>query len=466
MLEKAVKQAFVCYGGYMKRSSTTNMTQGNPTMLLLSFAVPMFIGNIFQQMYSLADSIIVGQFLGSSALAAIGTTGSVTFLFFSICNGIASGSGIVASQCYGAGDPAQTKRAIANAAYIMFIASMVMSVVSYIAAPWALTVMGTPAEILPDAVVYMRMSCIGVPLVAVYNYSSSMLRALGDSRTPLYFLIVSCILNIGLDLLCVYVWEMGVFGAALATIIAQVIAGLGCLLYAVRSNPYFHLSREDFTPDKQIIGRAVRLGLPLAMQWSMVALSTSALQAFVNSFGADAMAAFTAANRVEHLVHLPYGSISAALATYAGQNYGAGNIGRVKDGLKHGMLISAVFTAVIMVAYQLFSEPIMRMLVKETAVIEIGAQALRLTSWFYIFLALINMCRGILNGIGDALFAFINGVVEVICRIGLPMLVVLIPGVGMWGIWWTAGVTWAISGLSCLLRYFTWRRKVSAKLAA
>ncbi|MBE5810590.1 MAG: MATE family efflux transporter [Clostridiales bacterium] len=450
----------------MRRSSTTNMTQGNPTKLLLSFAVPMLIGNIFQPAYSLADSIIVGQFLGSSALAAIGTTGSVTFLFFSICNGIASGSGIVTSQYYGAGDSVQTKRAIANAAYIMFVASLVMSVIAYIAAPWALAAMKTPEDILPDAVVYMRMSCIGVPLVAVYNYSSSMLRALGDSRTPLYFLIFACILNIGLDLLCVNVWGMGVFGAALATIIAQIIAGVGCMLYALKCNPYFQLAREDFTPDWRVIGKSVRLGLPLAMQWSMVALSTSALQAFVNSFGADAMAAFTATNRVENLVHLPYGSISAALATYAGQNYGAGNLHRVKDGLKHGMLISAVFTVVMMTAYQVFSAPIMRMFVKETVVIDIGAQALRLTSWFYIFLALINMCRGILNGIGDALFAFINGVVEVICRIGLPLLVVLIPGVGMWGIWWTAGVTWVISGLSCLMRYFAWRRKVSAKLAA
>ena len=450
----------------MRRSSTTNMTQGNPTKLLLSFAVPMLIGNIFQQAYSLADSIIVGQFLGSSALAAIGTTGSVTFLFFSICNGIASGSGIVTSQYYGAGDSVQTKRAIANAAYIMLVASLVMSVIAYIAAPWALAVMKTPADILPDAVVYMRMSCIGVPLVAVYNYSSSMLRALGDSRTPLYFLIFACILNIGLDLLCVNVWGMDVFGAALATIIAQIIAGVGCMLYALKCNPYFRLTREDFTPDWRVIGKSVRLGLPLAMQWSMVALSTSALQAFVNSFGADAMAAFTATNRVENLVHMPYGSISAALATYAGQNYGAGNLHRVKDGLKHGMLISAVFTVVIMTVYQLFSEPIMRLFVKETVVIDIGAQALRLTSWFYIFLALINMCRGILNGIGDALFAFINGVVEVICRIGLPMLVVLIPGVGIWGIWWTAGVTWAISGLSCLMRYFAWRRTVSVRLAA
>ncbi|MBQ3156282.1 MAG: MATE family efflux transporter [Clostridia bacterium] len=449
----------------MRTNASINMTQGRPTGLLLRFAIPMLIGNIFQQAYSLADSVIVGQFVGASALAAVGSTGSVTFLFFSVCNGIASGSGIVTSQYFGAGDPMKTKTAIANAAYIMFAASLVMGVIAFLAAPAVLGLMETPPEVLADATLYMRMSCIGVPLVAVYNYASSMLRALGDSRTPLYFLILSCLLNIALDIFCVRTLQLGVFGAALATIIAQVIAGIGCLLYALKTNPYFQLSRENMRPDWRVIGKSVRLGLPLAMQWSMIAVSTTALQAFVNSFGTEAMAAFTATNRIEQLVHQPYNSIGAALATYTGQNYGAGNMKRVKEGFRHGMLLSAIFTLLMMVAYQLLSEPIMRLFVKETEVITMGAQALRLTSWFYIFLAVIYMSRGVLNGIGDALFAFINGIVEVICRIGLPLLLVLIPGIGLWSIWWTAGVTWLISGLSCLMRYFVWRRKAEAQIA-
>lgn len=449
----------------MRTNASINMTQGRPTGLLLHFAIPMLIGNIIQQAYSLADSVIVGQFVGASALAAVGSTGSVTFLFFSVCNGIASGSGIVTSQYFGAGDPMKTKTAIVNAAYIMFAASLVMGVIAFLAAPAVLGLMETPPEVLADATLYMRMSCIGVPLVAVYNYVSSMLRALGDSRTPLYFLILSCLLNIALDIFCVRSLQLGVFGAALATIIAQVIAGIGCLLYALKTNPYFQLSREDMRPDWRVIGKSVRLGLPLAMQWSMIAVSTTALQAFVNSFGTEAMAAFTATNRIEQLVHQPYNSIGAALATYTGQNYGAGNMKRVKEGFRHGMLLSAIFTLLMMVAYQLLSEPIMRLFVKETEVIAMGAQALRLTSWFYIFLAVIYMSRGVLNGIGDALFAFINGIVEVICRIGLPLLLVLIPGIGLWSIWWTAGVTWLISGLSCLMRYFVWRRKAEAQTA-
>lgn len=209
----------------MKTSKNVDMTTGNPIRLLMLFALPMLIGNLFQQAYSMADSIIVGKVVGTNAFGAIGATGSITYLFFAVCNGIGSGCGVITSQFFGAGEHAKTKRAIANSGYIMFIAALIMGVIAYIAAPWALGVMETPPEILPDAVTYMRMSCIGVPLVAVYNYSSSMLRALGDSRTPLYFLIFSCFLNIGLDLLMVSVLGMGVFGAALATIIAQMISG-------------------------------------------------------------------------------------------------------------------------------------------------------------------------------------------------------------------------------------------------
>ena len=447
----------------MKGNSTVNMTHGNPTGLLLRFAIPMLIGNIFQQLYTLADSVIVGQFLGANALAAIGSTGSVTYLFFSVCNGISSGSSVVTSQYFGAGDDANTKRAIANAAYIMFTTALVMGIAAYLAAPGLLALMATPIEIRADATLYMRMSCIGVPLVAVYNYASSMLRALGDSKTPLYFLIFSCILNIVLDIFCVYNLGLGIFGAALATIIAQVVSGVGCLLYALRTNPYFKLTKEDMRPDKQVIGKSIKLGLPMALQWSLIAISTTALQAFVNTFGTAVMAAFTTTNRIEGLVHMPYGSISAALATYAGQNYGAGDMKRVKEGLKNGMFLASIFTAVVMVVYLTMAEGIIGLFVKEQEVIDLGARALRLTSLFYIFLALIYMCRGILNGIGDALFALINGVVEVIVRVSTPFLLVLIPGVGLWSIWWTTGITWMLSALTCLWRYLSWRKKIGSK---
>ena len=438
-----------------------NMTSGNPTRLLILFAIPLLIGNVFQQAYNLADSIIVGKYVGSAALAAIGSTGSITFLFFSVCNGIGTGAGVVTSQFFGAGDKKKIKLAIANSAYIMFAVSIVTGALAYIAAPYTLELIGTPEDILPTATLYIQISSIGVPLIGIYNYASSMLRALGDSRSPLYFLIFSCFLNIGMDLLFVCVFEMGVLGAGIATIIAQFISGFGCLIYAMKTNPYFKLEREDFQIDGSIIWQSVRLGLPIAMQWALIAVSTTALQRFINSFGTVAVAANTAVSRIEQLVHQPYGSLCAALATYAGQNYGAGKLDRVKGGLKHSMILSAGFSLLMFIINQTLGEQIISIFVDDAEVIRIGAQALRLTSWFYIFLAIIYMTRGILNGIGDALFAFINGIVEMLSRIFLPMLMVLIPATGMWGIWWTTGLSWFISAAFCMLRYFSWRKKTT-----
>ena len=341
----------------------------------------------------------------------------------------------------------------------MGLASVIMSLISFLLTPTALTLMGTPEAVRPDAITYMRMTCASVPLIAIYHYASSMLRALGDSRTPLYFLIVSCILNVLMDLLCVRVLGLGVFGAALATMIAQLIAGIGCLTYALRRNEYFTMERSQLAPDRQIIRSAVRLGLPLAMQWSMIAVSTTALQTFVNSFGTTAMASFTATNRIEQLVQQPFGSLGLALSTYAGQNFGAGRIDRVRSGLRDSVMAVAVFAMIMLGIMQTFGNNIISFFVTEPDVIALGGSALRLTSWFYFFLGLIYITRGTLNGIGDALFSFINGIVEMGGRILIPLGLVMIPSVGVWGIWWTAGLTWMISAFFCVLRYLSWRHK-------
>ena len=440
-------------------SRTMNMSQGRPLKLLTLFSVPLLIGNLFQQAYNLADSIIVGRFIGAGALAAVGATGSISFLFFSVCNGISSGGGIVTAQYFGAGDDDRVRRAIVNSAYIMFAASLLMGGIAYAVTPLALRLMGTPGDILGDAVTYMRMTCLSVPLIAVYNYASSMLRALGDSRTPLLFLVVACLLNVGMDLLFVRGMGMGVFGAALATMLAQLLAGVGCLIFALRTNPYFMVDRKRLAVDWPIIRHAVRLGLPLALQWSMIAVSTTALQTVVNRFGTAAVAAFTATNRIDQLTQQPFGSLGMALSTYAGQNYGAKRIDRVREGLRDGMLAMAVFSAAMLVVMQLLGPTIVTAFVSDAEVVAMGGRALRLTSLFYVFLGTIYMTRGTLNGVGDTLFSFINGIIEMLCRILLPMGLVLIPSVGVWAIWWTAGLTWAISAVACVLRYLSWSRK-------
>ena len=449
----------------MSTSRTMNMTEGNTFRLLTVFSIPMLIGNLFQQAYNLADSMIVGKFLGADALAAVGATGAVTFLFFSVCNGISSGGGIITSRYFGAGDDANVKKSIANSAYIMFSIGILTGLIAYLLTPTVLNFMGTPKSILPDSITYMRMSCIGVPFIGIYNYASSMLRALGDSRTPLYFLIISCFLNVCMDLFFVKVLNLGVFGAAFATIIAQFLSGFGCLLYALKRNPYFHLSREDRQPDRRIIWQAVRLGLPLAMQWSLIAISTSALQRFVNGFGTVAMAAFTATNRVEQLIQQPFGSLSSGLSTYSAQNYGAGKFSRLKEGFRDSMLITAAISLLALLAARIFSNEIISWFVNEKEVIEMGGEALKITSWFYIFLGTIYAARGILNGVGDILFSFINGFIEMLSRIFLPMLIVAITTLGVWSIWWTAGLAWFLSAFFCVLRYVFWKRKHAALLS-
>ena len=443
----------------MQRNMTMNMTEGKPLALLSVFALPLLIGNLFQQAYNLADSMIVGQLINADALAAVGSTGSISFLFFSIFNGISGGCGIITAKFFGARQDEKVCKAIANSAYIMLGFSLLTGTLAFIMAPTVLGWMGTPAEILPDAITYMRMTSASVPLIAIYNYASSMERALGDSRTPLYFLIISCILNVGLDLLFVGVFSWGVFGAAFATMLSQLLAGAGSLLYAFRRNPYFRLNKKQLAFDREISKSAVKLGLPLALQWSLIAISTTALQTVVNSFGNVAMAAYTATNRLEQLVQQPFGSMSMALSTYSGQNMGAGRTDRIRAGFRDCLLAMGILAGLMTLMMQLFGENLVGMFVQETDVIRMGGSALRITSIFYVFLGIIYVSRGVLNGVGDAFFSFINGIVEIVGRIGLPLLLIHMTTAGVWSIWITAGVTWMLAGFSCILRYVSWRKK-------
>ena len=435
------------------KEKTVNMTVGSPVSLLLRFSVPMLIGNIFQQVYNLADSIIVGQLLGSQALAAVGVTGSITFFFFAICNGIGSGGGIITSHFFGGGDREKVKNCIVNTGYIMFVFPIVVGIIAYILSRPVLLLLGTPEDIIEDATIYTKVSCVGLFFVSIYNYISSMLRALGDSRTPLYFLIFACILNVILDILFVYTFRLGVFGAGAATVLSQFLSGFLCIAYACRTNSYFKFDKKDFVYNRNIVLRVVRLGVPLSLQFSLIAVSCMALQVVVNSFGAIVVAAFTATSRVEQLVHQPYQSLSAALATYCGQNYGAGKKDRLVEGYRKAMLLMAVFTVFMMILIQIFSARIMSVFVNDSQVISIGSKGIKISSLFFLALGLIYIARGILNGVGDAFFALINGFTEVIGRFTLPLLLTMIPFIGVWGLWLSAGIVWFLSGLTAWLRY-------------
>jgi Na+-driven multidrug efflux pump len=252
--------------------------------------------------------------------------------------------------------------------------------------------------------------------------------------------------------------SLGVFGAICHRCCADA-SGLGSLWYAFRHNSYFRLTRKFLKYDPAIVRSALRMGLPLALQWSLIAISTTALQTVVNSFGATAMAAYTATNRLEQLVQQPFGSMSMALSTYSGQNKGAGKTERIRAGFKDSMLAMIALSAGMLVLMQFLGNGLVGLFVQEEDVIVLGGQALKITSLFYVFLGVIYVTRGVLNGVGDAIFAFINGVVEIVGRIGLPLLLLRFTGIGVWSIWITAGLTWMLAGVSFVLRYVSWRKK-------
>lgn len=440
-----------------KNKGILNMTEGNTTRLLLVFALPMLLGNLFQQLYNIVDCSVIGNYEGSVALAAVGATGSLNFLFFSFSNGMGNGIGIVAAQYFGAKDEENVKRTIANSVYVVGIVALVMSALGAGLAYSVLHLMRTPEECMEKSITYMRITCGFSIATVAYNTISALLRALGDSRTPLIFLVVASFLNIGLDLLLVLKFGLGVAGVAIATVIAQSVAAGGSIFYAFLKNPYFQIPKQLRKPKADIIRRSFRIGVPIASQSSMIALSCICLQVVINGFGDVVVAANTALTKIEQVVQQPFGSLSMAISTFTGQNLGAGKMDRVKKGFWVGTKVVAVIAVVILIVAQLFAGNIIGIFTKEDEVIALGSRALHLTSCFYFMLGMIYVTRGTLNGVGDNAFAMINGVTELGCRIGFAYPLTSIPFIGKWGIWITTGATWFVTGGVNMIRYASGR---------
>lgn len=449
-----------------------DMTEGNEIKHLVQFSVPMLIGNIFQQFYNLINSVIVGRYIGANALAAVGAAASLNFLAFSICLGLSIGIGILIAQYFGAGREQDVKKAIANSVYVIAASGLVMSVLTCVFARVILQAMNTPPEVLDESTAFLRITAGGMIAVAAYNAIAAILRALGDSRTPLIFLILSCGVNVALDLIFVLKLGLGVEATALATVISQGLAALGCIIFAVMTNPYFKLRKEHMRISWPIIGQCFKIGIPVAMQHSMIAASLVALQSVVNGFGEAAVAAFTATSRIEQLIQQPFNSLGAAMATFAGQNMGANKLKRVKTGYHKSILIIAGFSLLALLAAQFGGEAIMKIFIeeKEGAVIALGANAIKITSCMYFALGMIYITRGLLNGTGDAVYSMINGIVEVSGRVGFSVLLAMVPAFGVWSVWITTGLTWLITAIASVIRYKQgiWKRKslVSLKEAA
>ena len=430
-----------------------DMTKGTPWKLLLQFAVPLFIGNIFQQLYNMVDSIIVGNFVGPNALGAIGTTNSLNFLFFSSVAGLSVGIGIIVAQFFGSNNEEKVKDTIGNAIWIVLISSVIMACIGFFVAKPVLVLLRTDKVILGDATAYLKVTSIGICCTGLYNGVSSILRALGDSKTPLIFLIFASLVNVVLDLWFVLGLGWGVVGAGVATAFSQFLSAVTCIFYAYKSNTYFRLKKKNLKLNSYIVDKSLRLGIPVALQNSLIAFSLIVLQAIVNGYGATFTTAFTVISRIETLVQQPFMSLGAAVSTYTGQNLGAGKTDRVVKGFNSSNVMNVIFSAVVLVLFWTFTSPIVSIFGKDAEVLRIASDGLRITSCFYVFLGLIYTTRNVLNGAGDAMFSLFTGIVECIGRVGFAYPLTLIPFLGSYGVFVATGITWMLNGLFSLIRY-------------
>lgn len=403
-----------------------DMTHGKPMKLLVSFALPLLIGNLFQQLYNMVDAVIVGQFLGKEALAAVGATGAVTFLVIGFINGVAEGSCILIAQYFGAGDKKKVRRCIANMIFVYAIVVSVMTAVALVFNRPLLLLMKTPEDIVDGAADYLKYIYIGMFATMLYNMLAGLLRALGDSRSPLYFLIISAVLNVGLDIFFIVVVPLGVAGAAIATVIAQLVSGILCLLYIKKRCSDVIPSKEEMGFDRRIVGRMLFMGLPVALQYSVTAIGSVVLQAAVNSLGSDAVAAMTVAGKIQSIVWLVMNSIGVALANYCGQNTGAGNVRRVKTGVKTAAILDACVAVVLGVVLFFFGSKVSLLFLdaSEIKVIDFVDEYIKFNAVFFIFLSMIAVLRNAVQGMGYSVQAMAGGVLELVGRAGVALALV------------------------------------------
>lgn len=409
----------------VSKSTMHDMTVGKPSKLIIQFMIPMFLGNVFQQFYNVADSIVAGQFLGVQALAAIGSTGSLMFFVTGWMNGMSSGFAILVSQWFGAKKYDRMRHYVAMSVYLSIILSVLMTVGFLAANVPILRMMNYSPDIMPDVTAYMGIIYAGLIVTAAYNALAAFLRALGDSRSPLYFLIISAAINVVLDIVFIVYGGMGVDGCAYATVIAQAISALLCFIYIVKRYPILHLKREDFRISFRSWGRLLALGIPMALQFSITAIGTIIVQGAVNVYGEIYMAGFSAAGKLQNIIATVFSAFGATIATYVGQNRGAGKMDRVRQGVRTTQMMIIVYSVFAMAVVLLLGRYMMWIFVSpsETEVIDVAVLYFRTVFWCYPFLGSIFLYRNTLQGLGYGLVPMLGGVFELAARAAIVLLV-------------------------------------------
>ena len=441
-----------------------NMTEGKPLKLILAFSLPLMIGNVFQQLYTVVDTMVVGQALGVGALAALGAADWLNWMILGTIQGFTQGFSIKMSHEFGAGDYKRLRKTVANSLLLALVTSIVLLLFSQFFARPILELLQTPDLIIEDSLSYLRIMFAGIPVVMAYNILASILRALGDGKTPLYAMVVAAVINVILDLIFVLGFHWGIMGAAGATVIAQLCSGLFCL-FAILRVEVLAFSKEDFRMDSSLCMYLMKLGLPMAFQNAIIAVGGMIVQFVVNGFGVLFIAGFTATNKLYGILEVAATSYGYAMVTYVGQNLGAKKIDRISKGMRSALIVAMVTSAVIAAAMLLFGKAILGCFISGapedvTATLEIAYHYLAIMSVFLPILYVLHVTRSALQGMGDTILPMASGIAEFIMRTGSAILLPLL--LGEEGIFYAEILAWAGADVILVTSYYFRMKKLRA----
>ena len=437
------------------------MTSGSPAKLIFGFAIPMFLGLLFQQFYSMVDTLIVGKFLGVNPLAGVGSTTSLNFMVLGFCMGVCNGFAIPVAQMFGAKEEHRLRRYVTNGAWLCIVFSIVMTLVVVAVCRPVLVLMQTPEEIFEYAYVYIVIVFWGIPCTFLYNILAAIIRSLGDSKTPVIFLAISSGINIVLDLVFVLAFDMGVEGPAIATVLAQGISGIICLFYMYRNFPVLHASRDEWRPEFSYMGKLCYIGIPMGLQYSVTAIGTLVLQAAVNGLGAAVVAGVTAGQKINAFIQCPLEALGQTMAPYAGQNMGAEKYDRIGKGLKSAVGMGFAVSVLCFVLAIFFGKQLTMLFVdaSETTIISYSYQFLLYCTGGYCLLTLVNTVRFTIQGMGFSVFAILSGIMEMIARILAATVVVQM--IGFAGTCLAHPMAWLFADVFLIPAFFWCRKKVA-----
>lgn len=448
----------------MSKQTTRDMTSGSPMKLILGFMIPLLFGNLFQQFYNLVDTIIVGQFLGVDALAGVGATGSLNFLIIGFCLGVCSGFSLPIAHTFGAKDYKQLKKLYANSIWLSIIFATVMTILTVIYCKPILRLMQTPENIIDNAYAYIIVIFMGIPATYLYNLLSSMIRALGNSKAPLLFLIISATVNIALDLIFILNFHMGVAGAAYATVVSQLVSGICCILYIVKKVEILQLDKDEWKWDGWLVKELCNTGIPMGLQFSITAIGSVILQSAVNTLGSIAVASVTAASKISMFLCCPFDAMGVTMATYGGQNAGGYKLDRLHKGLKSCVILGAIYSVMALGIYMFLSDFLLHLFLdaSEIQIMAMSKHFLLINIVFYFPLALVNIVRYMIQGMGFSKFAVLAGVLEMVARTLSGIF--LVPLFGFTAACFSNPLAWIFADAFLVPAYFSVWRKMKRQL--